>query len=80
MLLEVGPAPPAPFVAPLMPCVVCTPQAVEPVALPAVKDGFDPLLKLVKAEVEAHEEPAPPPPAPSCGAIVQLFVAPLPPP
>jgi hypothetical protein len=75
-----APFPPAPFAPPLVPCVWCWPQAIEFNALPAAKDGFDPLLKFVREDVDTQEEPAPPPPAPSAGKMVQSLAAPLPPP
>ena len=78
--LAVAPLPPAPLVAPVVPCAVCSPQDFEVTALPAVKVGLDPLLKLVRREVDTQDDPDPPPPAPSAGRKVQPLDAPLPPP
>ena len=65
---------------PDVPCAVDSPQAVELVVDPAVNVGFEPLTKLVRLEVDTHEDPAPPPLAPSAGRRVQPLPVPLPPP
>lgn len=79
-LVAVAPLPPAPVVAPVVPWAVCSPQDLEFTALPTVKAGFEPLEKLVRWDVDTHDDPAPPPPAPSAGVMVQPLEAPLPPP
>jgi hypothetical protein len=79
-LLEVGPLPPAPVVAPVVPSAICSPHNFELMALPAAKEGFDPFAKLVREDVDTQEEPAPPPPPPSCVKTMQSLAAPLPPP
>jgi hypothetical protein len=78
--LDVVPVPPAPVVAPVIPWLVWTPHTVVDVATPAVNFGLEALLKLVRCEVDTHEEPAPPAPAPSDGRTRQSLPAPLPPP
>ena len=72
--------PPAPVAAPVVPWACCSTHDVLLTALPAVKVGLLPLEKLVRYEVDAHDEPAPPAPAPSAGRRLQLLLVPLPPP